>query len=59
MLMYPYRLSVTGLNVGYSACLGFTVIYAANIVGGETDCVGSINDGETKTCTVSNVKTGN
>ena len=39
MLMYPYRLSVTGLNVGYSACLGFTVIYATNTVKGETDCV--------------------
>ena len=30
MLMYPYRLSVTGLNVSYNACLGFTVIYATN-----------------------------
>ena len=37
--MYPYRLPVTGPNVGYSACLGFIVIYATNTVRGETDCV--------------------
>ena len=35
----PYRRLVSGLNVGYSVCLGFAMIYATNTIRGKTRCV--------------------